>query len=38
MYDKFAKEAREEGFEHIASFLKVLLQLKRNMKKDIESF
>ena len=37
MYAEFAKIAKEEGFDHIAYYLKKLAKLKKNMKKDIEN-
>ncbi len=38
MYANFAKEAREEGFNDIALFLKMLQKLKKTTKIDIENF
>ncbi len=38
MYPTFAKEAREEGFDKIAFFLKKLLILKKNIMRDIKNF
>ena len=35
MYAEFAKIAKEEGFDILHTYLKKLVKLKRNMKKDI---
>ena len=35
MYAEFAKIAKEEGFDQLHTYLKKLVKLKKNMKKDI---
>lgn len=38
MYATFAKEAKAEGFDHIAFLLKKLVRLRENMKRDIRNY
>ena len=38
MYDKMAKEAKEEGFDRIAYLFEAVGKIEKNMKKDILNY
>ena len=37
MYDKFAKEAKEEGFDDIAYLFEAVGEIEKSMNKDTEN-
>ena len=38
MYERMAKEAREEGFDHIAFLFDGVAKIEKNMKKDTKNY